>query len=192
MIESVNGFVAARIREVRLERGLKVTDMVRLTGIPAGSYYCLESGCYRLSLDNLFRILMALQISIEDLWPQTARKAGPGEPVDEALVSAALGDAPQKPAQRSISVEDVVAQVAVAYGVRVEDMMGRAKRNRSAPRVAAGLIVQQTPQLKLSGLCLYLHCSEGGLRQSIRLYRESVLASSRYEVVLARLARKKS
>ena len=47
------------------------------TGIPVSSYACMETGRYNISLDNLFRILGALDADISEVWPFEV--AGPGE-----------------------------------------------------------------------------------------------------------------
>ncbi|MEE8585469.1 MAG: helix-turn-helix transcriptional regulator, partial [Acidobacteriota bacterium] len=66
----VSDFVCGVICQIRLERGLKVQDMSRMAGIPLGSYSCLETGRYRLNLENLLRILEALKIDIAQVWPR--------------------------------------------------------------------------------------------------------------------------
>ena len=66
---SVNDLVRDRIRRLRTSRGIGVTELAAKAGIPVSSYASLERGAYRLTLDNLFRILGALDVGIEDVWP---------------------------------------------------------------------------------------------------------------------------
>ena len=51
-----------------------------LSGIPESSYSCLERGYYRISLQNLHRILQALGVSIDQVWPS-------GQPVGATPVA---------------------------------------------------------------------------------------------------------
>lgn len=66
---SINDLVRERIRRLRNARGIGVTELASRAGIPVSSYASLESGAYRITLDNLFRILGALDVGIEDVWP---------------------------------------------------------------------------------------------------------------------------
>jgi transcriptional regulator with XRE-family HTH domain len=66
---SINDLVRERIRRLRTARGIGVTELAVRAGIPVSSYASLESGAYRITLDNLFRILGALDVGIEDVWP---------------------------------------------------------------------------------------------------------------------------
>ncbi|HSR51409.1 MAG TPA: helix-turn-helix transcriptional regulator, partial [Acidobacteriota bacterium] len=67
--DPVSDFVASTIRRIRIEKGIRVADMAWRTGIPLGSYSCLETGRYRMSLENLFRILHILGTDINQVWP---------------------------------------------------------------------------------------------------------------------------
>lgn len=66
---SINDLVRSRIRRLRTARGIGVTELAARAGLPVSSYASLESGAYRFTLDNLFRILGALDVGIEDVWP---------------------------------------------------------------------------------------------------------------------------
>jgi transcriptional regulator with XRE-family HTH domain len=68
-LNMVNEFVRSRLRRLRTEKGLKVTEIARRAGLPTSSYACLESGFYRITLDNLSRILRALEADITEVWP---------------------------------------------------------------------------------------------------------------------------
>ena len=62
----INNFVCKSLRNIRIGKGVKVLDVARRTRIPASSYSCLEWGRYKLNLDNLFRILHALDADIDE------------------------------------------------------------------------------------------------------------------------------
>jgi len=66
---SVNEFIRKRLRRTRLQQGLALREVAIRAGIPSSSYACLESGHYAISLENLFRILQALEMSIDQVWP---------------------------------------------------------------------------------------------------------------------------
>lgn len=65
----VNEYVRARLRRIRLDKGLKLVDAASQSGLAVSSYACMESGFYKINLDNLFRILGALGADISDVWP---------------------------------------------------------------------------------------------------------------------------
>lgn len=65
----VNDYVASRLREIRLGKGLLSGDVARRASIPPGSYACMENGYYRVNLDSLLRVLMVLEADIDDVWP---------------------------------------------------------------------------------------------------------------------------
>ena len=65
----VNEFVRRRLRELRQSKRMRIKDLAQQSGIPTGSYGCMESGFYNISLDNLFRMLGVLEADIHDVWP---------------------------------------------------------------------------------------------------------------------------
>ena len=65
----VNEFVRRRLRELRQSKRMRIKDLALQSGIPTGSYGCLESGFYNISLDNLFRMLGVLEADIHEVWP---------------------------------------------------------------------------------------------------------------------------
>ena len=66
---TVNEFVRQRIRELRKSRSIKIREIATRTGLPYSSYASMESGFYNINLDNLFRILGALDVDIREVWP---------------------------------------------------------------------------------------------------------------------------
>lgn len=67
--KSINDLVRERIRQLRLTHGMGVTEVASKAGLPVSSYASLETGAYRITLDNLFRILGALEVDIDEVWP---------------------------------------------------------------------------------------------------------------------------
>ena len=55
--------VGSRLRRLRKERRLTQSDLARQIGIQQSDLSRMEKGEYRVSLDNLFRILAALDVS---------------------------------------------------------------------------------------------------------------------------------
>lgn len=68
----VNECVAHRLKEIRKSRGLASREVARLAGIPPGSYSCLENSRYQVKIASLLRILTALDVDIQDVWPAVA------------------------------------------------------------------------------------------------------------------------
>ncbi len=56
--------VGARLRRLRRERGLTQSDLARQIGIQQSDLSRMEKGEYRVSLDNLFKILGALEVEV--------------------------------------------------------------------------------------------------------------------------------
>jgi transcriptional regulator with XRE-family HTH domain len=55
--------VGSRLRRLRKERRLTQSDLARQIGIQQSDLSRMEKGEYRVSLDNLFKILAALEVS---------------------------------------------------------------------------------------------------------------------------------
>src|SRR5687767_7003069 len=66
---AINGFVSSKVRELRINKKLKMQELATRAGIPLGSYACMENGYYNINLDNLFRILGVLDAGIDEVWP---------------------------------------------------------------------------------------------------------------------------
>lgn len=65
----INEFVRKRIRRLRTAKRIPIARFLDQAGIPGSSYSDMETGTYRISLDNLFRILGVLEADIDDVWP---------------------------------------------------------------------------------------------------------------------------
>jgi transcriptional regulator with XRE-family HTH domain len=67
--------VGRRVRKVRKDRRLTLEDLASTAGIQPGDLARLEKGEYRASLDVLFRILGALEVSGEAFFADLAKDA---------------------------------------------------------------------------------------------------------------------
>lgn len=65
--------VGARLRSLRKERHLTQTELARQIGIQQSDLSRMEKGEYRVSLDNLFKILAVFDIALQDFF--TDKKA---------------------------------------------------------------------------------------------------------------------
>lgn len=184
--DCVSKYVADRIREIRQKQGLRVVDVSRLSGIPAGSYSCLETGRYKINLDNLLRVLLALGVGIGEVWPQVVLDSKGGL-IDESYVEEAVRESRQRVAKPGIEIQDVVEAVAEAYGLQMEAMRGRGSKKITPARVSAALLIRDLPNLRQCDLAHFLKCSEGGISHSIRRYSEKVVASQQMRAVRQRL-----
>ena len=71
---TINELVRLRIRRIRKSKNLKVREIAAQAEMPFSSYASMEGGFYNINLDNLFRILGALDTDIREVWPaETAR-----------------------------------------------------------------------------------------------------------------------
>lgn len=70
MKSRISPLISKRLRQLRREKGLGVSEVARKAGIPVSSYGCIEGGFYAVTIDNLFRILGALEADITEVWPR--------------------------------------------------------------------------------------------------------------------------
>ncbi len=167
----VNDFVRSRIRELRLSKHLRVADVARRAGIPFGSYSCLETGKYRLNMDTLCRILLALEAPISDVWPT----AGCGVPavVDEVFIAAMVREAEEKARQARVEPADLLQAVARTYGIAIADLCGRSsKRPLAEARAVASLLCDGFPHVTKTGLAQEMGREVSGLVHAASRLRE--------------------
>ena len=69
--------VGARLRTLRKERHLTQTELARQIGIQQSDLSRMEKGEYRVSLDNLFKILAVFDVSFNDLFDEQQTAAEP-------------------------------------------------------------------------------------------------------------------
>jgi len=60
--------VGSRLRELRTERGLTQAELARQIGIQQSDLSRMEKGEYRVSLDNLFKILGVFDLDLADFF----------------------------------------------------------------------------------------------------------------------------
>ncbi len=66
----ISSLVSKRLLDLRRKKNLRVSEVARRAGLPVSSYSCLERGYYALTVDNLFRILGALEADVCEVWPR--------------------------------------------------------------------------------------------------------------------------
>jgi transcriptional regulator with XRE-family HTH domain len=66
-LDDVHGRVAARLRELRAERGMTLADVAARAGMDASTVSRLESGARRLTLDHLPPLARALGVEVDAL-----------------------------------------------------------------------------------------------------------------------------
>jgi transcriptional regulator with XRE-family HTH domain len=60
--------VGSRLRRLRKERGLTQAELARQIGIQQSDLSRMEKGTYRVSLDNLFKILAVFDLDLADFF----------------------------------------------------------------------------------------------------------------------------
>jgi transcriptional regulator with XRE-family HTH domain len=70
-----NAVVGSRLRRLRKERKLTQAELARQIGIQQSDLSRMEKGEYRVSLDNLFKILGAFEMQISDFFVDQAAPA---------------------------------------------------------------------------------------------------------------------
>ena len=70
MKSRISPLISERLRVLRRKKGLGVSEVARRAGMPISSYGCIERGFYAVTIDNLFRVLGALEADITEVWPR--------------------------------------------------------------------------------------------------------------------------
>lgn len=178
---AVNAFVLECIRRRRLESGLRVQDMAEMAGIPLGSYSCLETGCYRLSLENLFRIIAVLGLEIEDVWPRPLRKV---EKVTGAFIRQSV-EVAERNWPKPVSYDEILATACEVYGINMEDLSSPSrKRDLSEARTVATILVRKQPHLTLVGLSHLIKRDVSSLSHCLRRLEWRLKYDKRLKLIL--------
>lgn len=168
----ISDYLMANLRALRIEKRLRIEDMTKRTGIPMGSYSCLETGRYRVSVENLFRILQALGVSIEDVWPG-ARPDGPAHRVDDRYVRNLLR-LEESLLPRRLTLEEILEAVCAGLQVTLEELSSPSRRRSLAQaRTAAAVLVYEAPHLSLSALGKALNRNVSSLSHCLNRWRKS-------------------
>ena len=69
--------IGSRLRQLRKERNLTQAELARQIGIQQSDLSRMEMGEYRVSLDNLFKILGAFDLEISDFFGEKPEPATP-------------------------------------------------------------------------------------------------------------------
>ena len=67
--------IGSRLRELRKERGLTQAELARQIGIQQSDLSRMEKGEYRVSLDNLFKILGVFDLDLADFFGDQQEKS---------------------------------------------------------------------------------------------------------------------
>ncbi|HSR69215.1 MAG TPA: helix-turn-helix transcriptional regulator [Acidobacteriota bacterium] len=159
----VNSYVAKRIKELRISRGLSSHEVARRAGIALGSYNCLENDRYNINLDNLFRILQVHDAKPQEVWPRTQEKA-PAGGVDTDYVRKVVTTSRRRDLRRQVSLDDILSAVLQVFDkVKEDDLCNPEKRfgRISLARAAAGILVKRSHCVTLSALCRRLGITIG-------------------------------
>ena len=73
--------IGARLRRLRKERRLSQSELARQIGIQQSDLSRMEKGEYRVSLDNLFKILSVFDIKVADFFAQEATPTSAQRPL---------------------------------------------------------------------------------------------------------------
>lgn len=143
--------VRRRVRLLRQAQGLQSQQLARKAGLSVSTYSCLETGHMRFGIEQLFRVLAAMRVSIGDVWPGSLPEGF--ETVTETFIGRAIESQPPIEEQRP-TLEEIVTAVASHCGVSVEALRSRdAREHRLAEaRGLAGLLVREAPHLTLISL----------------------------------------
>jgi len=71
--------IGTRLRELRRERGLTQAELARQIGIQQSDLSRMEKGEYRVSLDNLFKILGVFDLDLADFFGEKAATSENGQ-----------------------------------------------------------------------------------------------------------------
>ncbi|HSR53295.1 MAG TPA: helix-turn-helix transcriptional regulator [Acidobacteriota bacterium] len=180
----INNFVCKNLRQIRIGKGIKVLDVARKTGIPASSYSCLEWGRYKLNLDNLFRILHAIDADITDVWPMAHRQSR--EAVTKEHIRKVL-EASEDMRPPSISTDDFIQAVCDFCGVqRIDRDVARNSKEIREIQVLASIVVREVPQITLTSLSHRLDVNISSLSHRTR---RMLKQAKRDEAVAERIER---
>ena len=69
--------IGAKLRRLRKERNLTQADLARQIGIQQSDLSRMEKGEYRVSLDNLIKLLNAFDVQISAFFGEAAERAQP-------------------------------------------------------------------------------------------------------------------
>jgi len=75
--------VGARIHDIRVQRGLSLRELARLSAVSHSQLSAIEHGRTGTSVDNLVRIARALEVSLATLTGEDTRDAHTGRLVEE-------------------------------------------------------------------------------------------------------------
>lgn len=185
----INEFVTEQIRRLRQEVGIGIAEMARRSGIPQGSYSCLETSRYRMNLENLFRVLQILDVPITEVWPAADDVEKPATGIDAPYVRTYLHSARAR-LKEPLSIEEIVGLVCAGYGVTPE-ALGEPSRERlrAEARAVAALLVSEQGHLTQVRLARGFNRDVSSLSHCLRRLRERLATDTRLAARIQRLRR---
>ncbi len=165
---AINNFARKAIRRLRIARGIRVQDMADRTGIPLGSYSCLETGYYRINLENLSRIVHVLGVPVTEVFPTLPGEPQAVEKVSEASISEYLEMAAIRQPQ-AVTYNAILAVVRRLFAVKMKDLSSPSRRRELArARTVATVLVKEQPHLTMVGLSRRLRRHVSSLSHCLR------------------------
>ena len=141
--DPVSRYIAQRLRQIRMERGMPVKEAAERSGVAASSYSCLENGFYKIHSDNLFRILNALGAGIEEVWPQASQS--PQGRVNSRYMEEAVRQSMERQ-PRPLGLDDILQAVSRAFQVPKQHLVAPSLNGPlQAARAACGLLISEMP-----------------------------------------------
>ena len=166
-LNPVNRYICAVIRRTRHAKGLTVEEMARRTGIPLGSYSSLETGRYRMNLENLFRIINVLGLTITEVWPNSGKMRSRKQ-VTAAFVRQQIEEATEA-FPPPLALDDVLDAVCQACRLSRQQLSSPSRDRRlSQARAVATLLVREIPHLTLVELSHALRRDVSSLSHCLR------------------------
>lgn len=180
--EPVNNFVGQRLREIRMQRGLTCREMAKRTGIAPGSYSCLENGWYRISLDNLFRILHTLGAKLGEVWPKV--NGLPDSALGKEQIAQALS-LTERELNSGPDVEELLKAVCEAFGVTSERLRSAKRWGRlQEARAACAILSTEHPGLTLQSLARRLGMKPAALSRLVSRHRDQAREDPKFAAAL--------
>lgn len=68
-VYSVKDMIADRIKQVRIRKNVSQPELAKLTGMSRTNIANLETGNHNLSIKNLYKICVALDVEVIDILP---------------------------------------------------------------------------------------------------------------------------
>lgn len=166
----INRYVAARVRQLRLEQGQTQDEAAHLANIPQHTWSALENDRSTMTIDYVFRLTHALGVEFEDVLPEVLFKRG--QPIEERELHAQVREELRCSTTATLTLDDIFAAIERVFGVSKREAARKPYRSRKNPAIdrralargiAAILAPTLLPFLGKSELADYLKCTKTNL-----------------------------